>query len=272
MGKLSTWFGNFGDIENIQIHADKNTAFIQFSSPDEAKAAIDSGRGVLGFPEIEVLWAHYNRPDYERKKRLAGINFENSPPNKYHRRMQKNIMNSFGSYNQHNSKDSGILPPRPVRNQSKITFASDDTSDKSSKRSSPMKKTTVIGVSNASLTRLKDLLDKASRNVVNMKSQIEETMKLIEQLKDKSSKQAVDLRGKLMKTLHKFTKTYQTLLLNEKKATLTYKNELDKMLKKKKMQSKATKILNADPKKCQKDFWIEIWIYIEKSARKDQRQ
>jgi len=65
---LNEFFSKFGSIENLQVHADRNKAFVQFSSPAEAEKCVEECQKtvVMDDTRISVHWAYYNRPDFNR--------------------------------------------------------------------------------------------------------------------------------------------------------------------------------------------------------------
>jgi len=65
---LNEFFSKFGSIENLQVHADRNKAFVQFSSPEEAEKCVAECQNtvVMDDTRISVHWAYYNRPDFNR--------------------------------------------------------------------------------------------------------------------------------------------------------------------------------------------------------------
>jgi len=65
---LNEFFSKFGSIENLQVHADRNKAFVQFSSPEEAEKCVAECQKtvVMDDTRISVHWAYYNRPDFNR--------------------------------------------------------------------------------------------------------------------------------------------------------------------------------------------------------------
>eukprot|EP01083_Nonionella_stella_P027932 76928_1 len=60
---LSSHFEQFGEVVNIQVQKDKNQAFVQFKSHNEAKRALLSPKAVCENRFIEVSWAYYDKQD-----------------------------------------------------------------------------------------------------------------------------------------------------------------------------------------------------------------
>jgi len=67
--KLTSYFGQFGEIENIQVHRNMGKAYIQYSKHDDAVVALENPEAILQNNDIKVNWAHYNRPDFDKKAR-----------------------------------------------------------------------------------------------------------------------------------------------------------------------------------------------------------
>lgn len=58
---ISSHFQKFGDIVNVQVHADKDQAYVQFKTHEQADNALNSEEAVCGNRFIKIFWAHYDR-------------------------------------------------------------------------------------------------------------------------------------------------------------------------------------------------------------------